>query len=94
MIRLVHFSAFAAFAVAGLGQISKPADAPKPLSPAESAKLVNLPPGFRLELVAAEPLVRQPSGVCWDAHGNLFVSELHGYNIEGQCDIEELNKTG
>ena len=94
MIRLVHFSAFAAFAVAALGQISKPADAPKPLSPAESAKLVNLPPGFRLELVAAEPLVRQPSGVCWDAHGNLFVSELHGYNIEGQFDIEELNKTG
>ena len=94
MIRLVHFSAFAAFAVAGLGQISKPADAPKPLSPAESAKLVNLPPGFRLELVAAEPLVRQPSGICWDAHGNLFVSELHGYNIEGQFDIEELNKTG
>ena len=83
-------------AIAGqaLGQITKPTDAPKPLSPADSAKLVKLPPGFRLELVAAEPVIRQPSGVCWDAHGNLFVSELHGYNIEGQFDIEELNKTG
>ena len=77
-----------------VGQISKPIDAPKPLSPAESLKRVELPNGFRLELVVAEPLVRQPSGVCWDEHGNLFVSELHGYNIEGQFDIEELNKTG
>ena len=45
-------------------------------------------------MVAAEPLIRQPSGVCWDAEGNLFVAELHGYNREGQFDIEELNKTG
>jgi len=77
-----------------LGQITKPADAPKPLSPAESLKTVRLPDGFRLELVAAEPLIRQPSGVCWDAEGNLFVAELHGYNREGQYDIEALNKTG
>ena len=72
----------------GLGQIAKPADAPKPLPPAESLKTVRLPDGFRLELVAAEPLIRQPSGVCWDAEGNLFVAELHGYNREGQFDIE------
>jgi putative membrane-bound dehydrogenase-like protein len=78
----------------GLGQITKPADAPKPLSPADSLNTVRLPDGFRLELVAAEPLIRQPSGVCWDAEGNLFVAELHGYNREGQYDIEALNKTG
>ena len=74
-----------------LGQITKPTDAPNPLTPAESLKTVRLPDGFRLELVAAEPLIRQPSGVCWDAEGNLFVAELHGYNREGQFDIEELN---
>ena len=77
-----------------LGQITKPTDAPNPLPPAESLKTVRLPDGFRLELVAAEPLIRQPSGVCWDAEGNLFVAELHGYNREGQFDIEQLNKTG
>ncbi len=76
------------------GQIPRPTDAPPPLSPAESLKRVKLPPGFRLELVAAEPLVREPSGVCWDEHGRLFVCELHGYNLEGQYDIDELNKTG
>ena len=94
MNRLLHLAAVVALSSQALGQITKPADAPKPLSPAESLKQVQLPEGFRLELVAAEPLIRQPSGVCWDAKGNLFVSELHGYNREGQFDIEELNKTG
>ena len=75
-----------------LGQITKPEDAPKPLPPSESIKTVRLPDGFRLELVAAEPLIRQPTGVCWDAKGNLFVAELHGYNREGQFDIEDLNQ--
>lgn len=82
------------FSPAVPGEITKPADAPQPLAPAESAKHFRLPEGFRLELVAAEPLIRQPSGMCFDEHGSLFVTELHGYNLEGQYDIEELNKTG
>jgi putative membrane-bound dehydrogenase-like protein len=77
-----------------LARIPKPGDAPRPLSPMLSAGQVRLPAGFKLELVAAEPLIRQPTGVCWDANGQLFVCELHGYNLEGQFDIEELNKTG
>ena len=76
------------------GQIPKPDDAPRPLSPEESARRFKLPEGFRLELVASEPLIREPSGVCWDERGQLFVCELHGYNLEGQYDIEELNRTG
>jgi len=78
----------------GLTQITKPADAPQPLSPLESLASFRVPPGFRPELVAAEPLIREPSGVCWDAAGDLFVCELHGYNLEGQYDIEELNLGG
>ena len=48
-------------------EIPSPDDAPKPLSPEESVAKVHLPEGFRLELLAAEPMVVQPSGVCWDA---------------------------
>jgi putative membrane-bound dehydrogenase-like protein len=76
------------------GQIPKPDDAPKPLAPDESARHFKVPEGFRIELVASEPLIREPSGVCWDERGQLFVCELHGYNLEGQHDIEELNRTG
>ncbi len=74
--------------------IPNPADAPKPMSPEESARAFQLPEGFRIEVVASEPLIASPSAVCWDERGRMLVSELHGYNLEGQLDIEELNKTG
>ena len=76
------------------GEIPKPDDAPRPLSPEEARRTFRVPEGLEVRLVAAEPLIHEPSGVCWDARGRLYVSELHGYNLEGQFDIEELNKTG
>lgn len=74
--------------------IPHPDDAPRPLPPAESAKQFVLPAGMKIRLLASEPLIREPSGVCWDEKGRCFVTELHGYNVEGQYDIDELNKTG
>src|SRR6058998_4249410 len=61
--------------------IPKPNDAPKPMSPEESARAFQLPDGFRIEVVASEPLIASPSAVCWDERGRMFVSELHGYNL-------------
>ncbi len=75
-------------------QIPQPTDAPKPMTPAESAAAFKLPEGFRMEAVASEPLIASPTAVCWDERGRMFVSELHGYNLEGQLEIEDLNKTG
>src|SRR3989442_12568032 len=77
-----------------LAQIPKPTDAPKPMPPEQSAAAFKLPDGFRMEVVASEPLIASPSAVCWDERGRMLVSELHGYNLEGQLEIEELNKTG
>src|SRR5215510_15531031 len=87
---------FAMFVTASvtLAEIPKPTDAPRPLTPEQSAAAFKLPEGFRMEVVASEPLIASPSAVCWDERGRMFVSELHGYNLEGQLDIEELNKTG
>ncbi len=79
---------------AALAQIPQPTDAPKPRTPEESAAAFKLPDGFRMEVVASEPLISSPSAMCWDERGRMFVSELHGYNLAGQLDIEELNKTG
>ena len=81
-------------ATLALAQIPKPTDAPSPLTPEQSAAAFKLPKGFRMEVVASEPLIASPSAVCWDEHGRMFVSELHGYNLAGQLDIEELNQAG
>jgi len=74
--------------------IKQPDGAPKPLSPTEAVESFHLLPGFRIELVASEPLISEPTGVCWNEKGELFISELHGYNLEGQLEIEDLNKSG
>src|SRR6266480_5234630 len=70
-----------------LAQIPKPIDAPRPMTPEQSAAAFRLPDGFRMEIMASEPLITSPSAVCWDERGRMFVSELHGYNLAGQLDI-------
>ena len=69
-------------------------DAPQPLSPDESLARVHMPKGLAMSLVASEPQLQDPSGIAFDEWGRLFVCELHGYNIEGHLDVQELNKTG
>ena len=64
--------------------IPKPTDAPKSKTPKESAAAFKLPSGFKMEVVASEPLIASPTGFCWDERGGMFVCELHGYNLEGQ----------
>lgn len=94
MIRRLHLLLLLLALPSANGEIPKPDDAPQPLSPAESAKLFQLPAGYEIRLLASEPLITEPSGICWDDKGRCFVCELHGYNVEGQYDIDELNKTG
>ena len=68
--------------------------APRPLSPEESATRMKLPSGFRIELVASEPVVSEPTCLAFDEQDRLFVCELHGFNLEGELDVVELNKAG
>ena len=63
-------------------------------SPEESQQMFRVTDGFRVELVASEPLISEPSGICWDEKGHLYGGELHGYNLEGQLEIEEMNRQG
>ncbi|MSU49823.1 MAG: hypothetical protein EXS37_12190 [Opitutus sp.] len=55
-------------------------DAP-PLSPVESLGKVHVPPGFKAELVAAEPLVLDPVAFDWDERGRLWVVEMADYPL-------------
>ena len=80
--------------LAAAAEIQLATDAPGPLTPEESQKLFQLPPGLRVELVAAEPLVADPVAMAFDARGRILVCEIHGYNLEGYLDVLELNKTG
>jgi mono/diheme cytochrome c family protein/glucose/arabinose dehydrogenase len=60
------------------------------LSPAEQITTFRLPPGFAVELVAAEPLVQSPVAIQFDPQGRLWVVEMTGYmpNTEGTGETE------
>ncbi|HKS37843.1 MAG TPA: c-type cytochrome, partial [Verrucomicrobiae bacterium] len=62
------------------------------LPPSEALKSFKLQPGFRIELVASEPLVHDPVQIAFDPDGRLWVLEMSGFmpNLEGA----ELEKVG
>ena len=51
----------------------------EPKSPDASLRSIELPEGFEVELVAAEPLVRDPVAFDWGADGALYVVEMIDY---------------
>jgi mono/diheme cytochrome c family protein/glucose/arabinose dehydrogenase len=49
------------------------------LPPDEAVKTFFMPPGYRVELVASEPLIHDPTAVDWDLQGRLWVVEMTGF---------------
>ncbi len=52
---------------------------PPPRSPQDSLAAIKVPAGFEVELVAAEPMVRDPINFAWGADGRLWVVEMADY---------------
>lgn len=70
-----------------------PSDAPV-RSPEEALDTFFQPPGYDIELVAAEPLVKDPVAIDFDAEGRLWVVEMRGYmpNMEGEGEGDPVGK--
>jgi len=62
------------------------------LTPAEQAKTFKVAPGFRAELVAAEPLVQDPITMTFGPDGRLWVVEMTGYmrDLEGTGEKDPI----
>lgn len=85
-LRLFIGLAICAFAGAPFAQDAKDkdysTDLPRipPRSPAASQKCFQLRPGFRIELVTAEPHVQSPVALDFDEDGRMYVAEFPEYN--------------
>lgn len=64
------------------------------LSPEEALKSFRLQPGFRIEIVASDPLVKDPVAMDFDADGRLWVIELLSYmpDVDGRGESEPINR--
>ena len=60
------------------------------LSPADEAKKIWLPPGFKLECVLSDPDIQEPAQIAFDGNGRMFVLEIRGYmqdaDAKGELD--------
>ncbi|QDV17547.1 Cytochrome c [Gimesia panareensis] len=54
---------------------------PRPKSKEEALKTLKVKPGFHVELVAAEPLVKDPIAFDWGPDGKLWVAEMADYPL-------------
>ncbi len=67
-----------------------------PRTPEEALKSFKLHDDFQIELVAAEPLVRDPVAMCFDERGRAYVVEMPEYNDadkEGYSSVKLLEDT-
>ena len=53
----------------------------KPQSPEDSLLLAHVREGFQVQLVAAEPMVRDPVAIDWGPDGRLWVAEMADYPL-------------
>ena len=81
----MRLAALVAIAVTAAATVQTPAPV---LSPRDELKTITLPAGYRLELVASEPLVHDPVVIDWDADGRLWVVEMAGYMNDIQAARE------
>jgi mono/diheme cytochrome c family protein/glucose/arabinose dehydrogenase len=65
-----------------------------PLPPEEALKTFYMPPGYRVELVAAEPLIQEPVAIDWDLEGRLWAVEMPGFmaDIKGSNEYEPIGR--
>ncbi len=64
------------------------------LDPERERQTFRLAPGFRAELVAAEPLVVDPVAIDWDDAGRLYVVEMRGFmpDIDGSGEERPVGR--
>jgi glucose/arabinose dehydrogenase/mono/diheme cytochrome c family protein len=74
------FVTLLAIPAATVAPAAPPAPGPAPvLSPQESLSRFKVAPGYRIELVAAEPLIEAPVAMAFDADGRLWVVEMRNF---------------
>ncbi len=62
-------------------------------SPEESMKRIHLAPGYRLELVAAEPMIEEPVLCVWDGNSRMYVAEMRTYMQDADGTDQDLPKS-
>ena len=63
-------------------------------SPEDSLSKIWVPDGFKLELVASEPMIEEPVCMAWGPNGELYVAEMRSYmqDIDMSGELEPVSR--
>ena len=63
-------------------------------SPQDSLSKIWVPDGFKLELVASEPMIEEPVCMAWGPNGELYVAEMRSYmqDIDMSGELEPVSR--
>jgi mono/diheme cytochrome c family protein len=64
------------------------------LTPEQALQTFYMPPGYRLELVASEPMIQEPVAIDWDTAGRLWAVEMPGFmaNLTGSNEHDTIGR--
>lgn len=63
-------------------------------TPEEALKTFKVEKGFKIQLVASEPMIETPVAMSWDDQGRLYVVEMRGYmnDVEGKGEDQKIGR--
>ncbi len=61
---------------------------PAQLTPEQSLNAFRVPKGYRMELVASEPMIHEPVAIAWDGNARMYVAEMDTYMQDADATNE------
>jgi mono/diheme cytochrome c family protein/glucose/arabinose dehydrogenase len=63
-------------------------------TPEEALKTFKVEKGFKVQLVASEPMIETPVAMSWDHKGRLYVVEMRGYmnDVDGKGEDQKIGR--
>ncbi|GAB4034346.1 DUF7133 domain-containing protein [Spirosoma jeollabukense] len=67
---------------------------PAQLSPEQSLKSFRVPKGYHIELVASDPMIREPVAIAWDGNAKMYVAEMDTYmqDVDGSNEHDPVSR--
>lgn len=67
---------------------------PVQLTPEQSLKAFRVPKGYHMELVASDPMIREPVAIAWDGNAKMYVAEMDTYmqDADGSGEHDPISR--
>ncbi len=67
---------------------------PVQLTPEQSLKAFRVPKGYHMELVASDPMIKEPVAIAWDGNAKMYVAEMDTYmqDVDGSGEHDPVSR--